>query len=78
MLMGIAIEIPFAIGEAVLGLEAYLIRDWKILQIVAYLPISCKPLLVFWSYKGCRLGLGKDPLTKRVLTNGRNHSFFYN
>ena len=43
MLMGIAIEIPFALGEAVLGLEAYLIRDWKILQIVAYLPMACKP-----------------------------------
>ena len=26
MLVGIAIEIPFAIGEAVLGVEAYLIR----------------------------------------------------
>ena len=46
MLMGIAIEIPFALGEAVLGLEAYLIRDWKILQIVAYLPMACKPLLL--------------------------------
>lgn len=28
MLIGIAIEIPFAIGELILGLEAYLIRDW--------------------------------------------------
>ena len=46
MLMGIAIEIPFSLGEAVLGLEAYLIRDWKILQIVAYLPMACKPLLL--------------------------------
>ena len=27
MLVGIAIEIPFAIGEAVLGVEAYLIRS---------------------------------------------------
>ena len=42
MLMGIAVVIPFAIGEAVLGIEAYLIREWQILQIVAYLPIACK------------------------------------
>ena len=40
MLMGIAIEIPFALGEAVLGVEAYLTREWQILQIVAYLPIA--------------------------------------
>ena len=39
MLIGIAIEIPFALGEALLGLEAYFIRDWKTLQIVAYLPL---------------------------------------
>ena len=80
MLVGIAIEIPFAIGEAVLGVEAYLIRyhhppfsfkyvslkylirhslllsnicisqmsiphcailfrDWRTLQMVAYLPL---------------------------------------
>ena len=36
MLIGIAIEIPFALGEALLGLEAYFIRDWKMLLIVAY------------------------------------------
>ena len=39
MLIGIAIEIPFAIGEMILGLEAYFVRDWKTLQIVAYLPL---------------------------------------
>jgi len=38
MLMGIA----FALGEAVLGLEAFLLRDWQTLQIVAYLPLLCK------------------------------------
>ena len=42
MLTGIAIEIPFAIGEALTGVEAFFIRDWKTLQIVAYLPLLCK------------------------------------
>ena len=40
--MGITFVIPFAVGEAVFGIEAYLIREWQILQIVAYLPIACK------------------------------------
>ena len=33
MIIGIAIEIPFAMGEMLLGLEAYLIRDWITLQV---------------------------------------------
>jgi hypothetical protein len=52
MLVGIAIEIPFAIGEGVLGIEAFIVRwsvgffpltvgprDWRTLQMVAYLPM---------------------------------------
>ena len=39
MLVGIAIEIPFAIGEAVLGIEAVIVRNWRGLQILAYLPL---------------------------------------
>ena len=38
MLIGIVIEIPFALGEILLGMEAYYIRDWYTLQLVAYLP----------------------------------------
>lgn len=34
MLVGIAIEIPFALGEMLLGLEAYYIRDWRTLQVM--------------------------------------------
>ena len=49
MLIGIAIEIPFALGEALLGVEAYFIRDWTTLQIVAYLPLLCE-LMLFRSY----------------------------
>ena len=39
MLAGIFIEIPFALGELLLGLEAYFIRDWFTLQLVAYTPL---------------------------------------
>ena len=39
MLVGIAIEIPFAIGEAILGIEALIVSDWRGLQILAYLPL---------------------------------------
>lgn len=46
MLFGIAIEIPFALGELVLGLEAYLIRDWYTLQLVAHVPLLV--LLILW------------------------------
>ena len=42
MLIGIAIEIPFALGELLLGIEAYFIRDWVTLQIVAYIPLIGK------------------------------------
>jgi len=39
MLLGVAIMIPFSMGEVALGLAAYLFRDWKLLQIVTHLPL---------------------------------------
>jgi hypothetical protein len=42
MLIGIAIEIPFALGEALLGIEANLSMTG---QIVAYLPFLCENIL---------------------------------
>jgi len=45
-ILGIAIEIPFAIGEFILGIEAYFVRDWRTLQIVAYAPLIL--LLFMW------------------------------
>ena len=39
MLVGIAIGIPFALGEAALGVEAVLVRSWRGLQVLAYLPL---------------------------------------
>merc|ERR1719336_1200927 len=47
MLVGIAIEIPFAIGEAVLGIEAVIVRNWRGLQILAYLPLLAL-LGIYW------------------------------
>ncbi|XP_040573548.1 organic cation transporter protein [Lepeophtheirus salmonis] len=46
LLIGIAIEIPFAIGELILGLEAYFVREWVHLQLVAYTPLIA--LLGLW------------------------------
>ena len=44
MFVGIAIEIPFALGEALIGVEAMIFRDWRVLQVVAYLPLIGKVL----------------------------------
>ena len=44
--LGIAFAIPFAVGEAFLGFEAYYLRDWQTLQIVALVPwIVLVPIL---------------------------------
>jgi len=32
-LVGVAINVPFALGELLLALEAYLTREWKLLQV---------------------------------------------
>ena len=44
-LAGIGVNIPFALGEATLGLEAWLVRDWRVLQLVAHLPLLLLGLL---------------------------------
>ena len=49
-LFGVAIEIPFALGQAVLGIEAYIFRDWRILQIVSHLPLIGQVYLVISHY----------------------------
>ena len=47
MLVAIAIEIPFALGELTFGIEAYFVRDWRTLQMVAFGPILALALLWF-------------------------------
>ena len=64
MLIGIAIEIPFALGEAILGIEAFIVRDWRSLQILAYLPmlgmiitmVFCQPHSHLSSLGGTEVG----------------------
>ena len=35
---GIMIEVPFALGEAMVGVAAYFIRDWRWLQATVTVP----------------------------------------
>eukprot|EP00092_Neocalanus_flemingeri_P041716 GFUD01045437.1.p1 GENE.GFUD01045437.1~~GFUD01045437.1.p1 ORF type:complete len:591 (+),score=155.94 GFUD01045437.1:56-1828(+) len=78
MLIGIAIEIPFALGEALLGIEAYFIRDWKTLQIVAYLPLLLLlglywvvPESVRWLIGAGRLEEAKEIIENAAKANGK-------
>jgi len=69
MVIGIAIEIPFAVGEMLLGLEAYFVRDWKTLQIVAYLPILALMGLYFTVPESVRwlIGQGRVEDAKKII-----------
>jgi len=78
MLVGIAIEIPFAIGEVILGIEAYFFRDWKTLQIVAYLPLLLLlglywivPESVRWLIGAGRLEEAQKIIENAAKANGR-------
>ena len=50
MLVGIAIEIPFALGEMLLGLEAYYIRDWRTLQVMRQHDVGVRTLVQAVAY----------------------------
>ncbi len=67
--IGIALNIPFAIGEMILGLEAYFIRDWFNLQLVAYAPIIALCLLYFALPESPRwlMATGKEEKAKVTL-----------
>ena len=47
MFVGIIFNIPFAIGELILGIEAVFIRDWRTLHIVSVLP-WINLVLIIW------------------------------
>merc|ERR1719273_1208712 len=47
-LLGIAINIPFAVGGMVFAWEAYNFRDWYSLQLVGHLPTLL--LLILWFF----------------------------
>ena len=49
MFVGIVLNIPFAIGELILGIEAIFIRDWRTLHIASSLPwIILVPVIWFF------------------------------
>lgn len=70
--LGIAIEIPFALGEMVLGLQAYFVRDWMQLQLLAYAPIILACLLYFVIPESPRwlLAAGKMEKAKQIVIKG--------
>jgi OCT family organic cation transporter-like MFS transporter 4/5 len=71
-LLGIAINIPFALGEMVLGLEAYFIRDWFQLQIVGHAPIILACLLWFVVPESPRwlIATGRIEKARKTIENG--------
>ncbi|QQP40977.1 Uncharacterized protein FKW44_015212, partial [Caligus rogercresseyi] len=69
LLIGVSIEIPFAIGELILGLEAYFVRDWVSLQLVAYTPLIALLGLWFIIPESPRwlLSAGKEEEARKVI-----------
>ena len=72
MLTGIVIEIPFAMGELVLALEAYFIRDWVTLQVVAHLPLLALLGLYFLVPESPRwlIAVGRTEEAKAIIQKG--------
>ena len=72
MFTGIIIEVPFALGELILGLEAYFIRDWYTLQIVAHLPLIVLLGLYFLVPESPRwlLAMGRTEEAKKIIQKG--------
>ncbi len=72
MLTGIIIEVPFAIGELILALEAYYIRDWFTLQIVAHAPIILLCGLYFLIPESPRwlIAVGRTEEAKEIILKG--------
>ena len=72
MFVGIAIHIPFPLGELLLGIEAYYIRDWYTLHLVAYTPVLILLSLWFFIPESPRwlLATGKIEEAEKVIQKG--------
>ena len=72
MFVGIAIHIPFPLGELLLGVEAYYIRDWYTLHLVAYTPVLILLSLWFFIPESPRwlLATGRMKEAEKVIRNG--------
>lgn len=74
----LAIGLGFVIGELVLTLQAYLIRDWFTLQLVSHGPMLallglyfCLPESTRWLLSKGRIEESKKDIQKRAQINGR-------
>ena len=69
-IVGIALNIPFAIGELILGLEAYFVRDWRTLQILVHAPVLGLVLLWFFLPESPRwlIAVGNTKNAEKILT----------
>lgn len=69
----------FIVGEIILGLEAYFVRDWFDLQLVAYMPMIASLLVWFlvpesgrWLVAENRMDEAKEVVAKIAATNKKD------
>ena len=71
-LVGNLIQAPFALGEALVGLIAMGIRDWKTFQIVVSAPLFLQLLLYFILPESPRwlIATGRHKQAKKTVEKG--------
>ncbi len=74
--IGNVIQVPFAIGESILGLLAMGIRDWKTLQIVLSAPLFLLLLLYFILPESPRwlIATGRYQEARKVLDQAQKYN----